>query len=47
VVFVPFSAGEAVGGYEDFAVGWMLGADSPEVWGRPAGIAMPRDGSIS
>ena len=46
VVFVPFTRGQAVGGYEDFVVGWMLGEDSPEVWGRPVGIAVLKDGSL-
>jgi glucose/arabinose dehydrogenase len=46
VVFVPFKGGEAAGGYEDFLVGWMLGEDSPEVWGRPVGLAVLKDGSL-
>ncbi len=46
VVFVPFREGEAIGGYEDFVVGWMLGEDSPEVWGRPVGVAVLKDGSL-
>jgi glucose/arabinose dehydrogenase len=46
VVFVPFTGGEAAGGYEDFLVGWMLGEDSPEVWGRPVGLAVLKDGSL-
>jgi len=46
VVFVPFKGGDAAGGYEDFLVGWMLGEDSPEVWGRPVGLAVLKDGSL-
>jgi glucose/arabinose dehydrogenase len=46
IVFVPFKGGEAAGGYEDFLVGWMLGEDSPEVWGRPVGLAVLKDGSL-
>jgi glucose/arabinose dehydrogenase len=46
VVFVPFENGKAGGGYEDFLVGWMLGEDSPEVWGRPVGLAVMKDGSL-
>lgn len=46
VVFLPFENGNATGTYEDFLVGWMLGEDRPEVWGRPVGIAMLADGSM-
>jgi glucose/arabinose dehydrogenase len=46
VVFVPFTQGKAVGGYDDFVVGWMVGEDSPEVWGRPVGLTVLRDGSM-
>ena len=46
VIRVPFSNGKAVGGYEDFASGWMLGEDKKEVWGRPVGIAVAADGSL-
>ena len=43
-----FRSGKArrSGGYEDFVVGWMLGEDSPEVWGRPVGVAVLKDGSL-
>ena len=27
-------------------VGWMLGEDKPEVWGRPVGVTVLRDGSL-
>jgi glucose/arabinose dehydrogenase len=46
VVFLPFHKGRATGGYEDFVIGWMLGEDSPEVWGRPVGLAVLKDGSM-
>ena len=46
VVFLPFAKGAASGGYEDFLGGWMLGEDRPEVWGRPVGLAVLRDGSL-
>ena len=46
VVFVPFHDGSATGGYEDFLVGWMLREDSPEVWGRPVGLVVLKDGSM-
>jgi glucose/arabinose dehydrogenase len=46
IVFVPFAKGQATGSYEDFATGWMLGEDKPEVWGRPVGLAQLQDGSL-
>ncbi len=46
VVFLPFTKGTASGGYEDFVSGWMLGEDKPEVWGRPVGLAVMKDGSL-
>lgn len=46
VVFVPFEKGKATGSYEDFVVGWMLGEDKPEVWGRPVGLTVLKDGSM-
>lgn len=46
IVYIPFAKGQASGGYEDFATGWMLGEDKPEVWGRPVGLAQLQDGSL-
>jgi glucose/arabinose dehydrogenase len=46
VIFVPFDKGTPTGGYEDFLVGWMLGEDRPDVWGRPVDVTMLRDGSL-
>ncbi len=47
VVFVPFKAGRPVGGYDNFAVGfWHAGTDRAQVWGRPAGLAIAKDGSL-
>jgi glucose/arabinose dehydrogenase len=47
VVFLPFTeAGAPTGDYEDFVVGWMLGEDKPEVWGRPVGVTVLKDGSM-
>jgi glucose/arabinose dehydrogenase len=45
-VYVPFVKGQPTGEYQDFATGWMLGADKPEVWGRPVGITQLQDGSL-
>jgi glucose/arabinose dehydrogenase len=47
VVFLSFTeAGAPNGDYEDFVVGWMLGEDKPEVWGRPVGVTVLKDGSM-
>ena len=46
VVYIPFVKGQPTGGYEDFATGWMIGEDSPEVWGRPVGLTVLQDGSM-
>lgn len=46
VVFLPFKNGQPTGDYEDFIVGWMLGEDKAEVWGRPVGLAVLADGSM-
>lgn len=46
IVYIPFVKGQPTGSYEDFATGWMLGEDKPEVWGRPVGLAQLQDGSL-
>ena len=47
VVFVPFKNGRPAGGYDNFAVGfWQAGAGRAQVWGRPAGLAVAKDGSL-
>jgi len=33
-------------GYEDFISGWLPSEDSREVWGRPVGLLMLKDGSM-
>ena len=35
-----------IDGYEDFVVGWMLGTEIKEVWGRPVGLLVLEDGSL-
>ena len=35
-----------MGGYDDFVVGWMLSEDKREVWGRPSGLLVMKDGSM-
>ncbi len=47
VVRVPFKGGRPAGGYESFATGFWHGGDGPaKVWGRPAGLAVAKDGSL-
>ena len=47
VVRVPFENGRPQGWYENFAVGfWSKGRSPARVWGRPAGLAIARDGSL-
>jgi glucose/arabinose dehydrogenase len=46
VVFLPFENGKPTGSYQDFIVGWMAGEDKPEVWGRPVGVTITKDGSL-
>ncbi len=46
IIRIRFRDGRPVGGYDDFIAGWMLGEDSPEVWGRPVGLLVLRDGSL-
>jgi glucose/arabinose dehydrogenase len=46
IIRIKFKDGKPVGGYDDFVVGWMLGEDKPEVWGRPVGVLVLKDGSM-
>jgi glucose/arabinose dehydrogenase len=46
VVRIPFEKGKPEGGYENFLVGWVQDDSAKEVWGRPVGLAMIRDGSL-
>jgi len=47
VVRVPFKDGRPVGGYENFMTGfWVSGRQRAEVWGRPAAIALAKDGAL-
>ncbi|HYI95887.1 MAG TPA: PQQ-dependent sugar dehydrogenase [Bryobacteraceae bacterium] len=46
VAFVPFKDGKPAGPPEAFLTGWMLGPDKREVWGRPTGIMIMKDGSL-
>ena len=45
VVFVPVDAnGKASGSYEDFMTGFVT--EKGDVWGRPVGVAVAKDGSL-
>lgn len=47
VVHVPFKDGRPLGYYENFATGfWISGVERAEVWGRPVGLAVAKDGSL-
>jgi glucose/arabinose dehydrogenase len=46
IVRVHFQGGKAAGGYDDFITGWMLSPTSSEVWGRPVGMVVLKDGSL-
>jgi glucose/arabinose dehydrogenase len=47
VVRVPFKDGRPEGYYENFATGfWISGERRAEVWGRPAALAVAKDGSL-
>jgi len=44
---VPFKDGKPEGWYENFATGfWASGEQRAEVWGRPAAIAVAKDGAL-
>lgn len=44
VIRVPVKNGHATGEYEDFLAGFVT--DKGEVWGRPVGVAVGKDGSL-
>jgi glucose/arabinose dehydrogenase len=47
VVRVPFRDGKPQGFYENFVAGfWISGKSRAEVWGRPAALAVAKDGSL-
>ena len=47
IVFVPFQNGQPAGYYENFATGfWVSGEQRAEVWGRPAALAVAKDGAL-
>lgn len=47
VVRIRFANGKPDGSYENFVTGWWRsGTDPAKVWGRPAGLAVAKDGSL-
>jgi glucose/arabinose dehydrogenase len=46
VARIRMREGKAAGGYDDFLTGWMTAPDSREVWGRPVGLAVAKDGAL-
>jgi glucose/arabinose dehydrogenase len=44
VVRLPFENGKPTGEYEDFMTGFV--SSDTEVWGRPVGVAVAKDGSL-
>jgi glucose/arabinose dehydrogenase len=46
VVFVPFANGKPTGPMEDFLTGFIADADKSEVYGRPVGVTVLKDGSL-
>jgi glucose/arabinose dehydrogenase len=46
IIRIRFKDGKPVGGYDDFITGWMVAEDSQEVWGRPVGLLVLKDGSM-
>lgn len=44
VIRVPLKGGHATGEYEDFLTGFVT--EKGEVWGRPVGVAIGKDGSL-
>lgn len=46
VVFVPFTNGRPSGAPEDFLTGFMADSGKSEVYGRPVGLAVAKDGAL-
>lgn len=44
VIRVPMNDGKATGEFEDFLIGFVT--KEGDVWGRPAGVAVAKDGSL-
>ncbi len=46
VVRIPMKNGKPEGGYENFMTGWVTTSEKQDVWGRPVGLTMMKDGSL-
>ena len=46
VAFIPFKGGKQTGPMEDFLTGFIADLDKAEVYGRPVGVAVAKDGSM-
>lgn len=46
VTFIPFKDGRPQSGPQDFLTGWMLDPSNTDVWGRPVGLLVLKDGSM-
>lgn len=46
VVFVPFENGKPAGAAQDFLTGFVKDEKAGEVYGRPVGVAVAKDGSL-
>jgi glucose/arabinose dehydrogenase len=46
VAFVPFNAGIKAGKLEDFLTGFIADKEKGEVYGRPVGVAVAKDGAL-
>jgi glucose/arabinose dehydrogenase len=44
VIFIPMKNGHATGEYDDFLDGFVT--SDGQVWGRPVGVAVAKDGSL-
>jgi glucose/arabinose dehydrogenase len=44
VIRIPMKDGKATGEYEDFLVGFVT--QEGNVWGRPVGVAVAKDGAL-
>ena len=46
VAFIPFKGGVKTGEMEDFLTGFIADMDKGEVYGRPVGVAVAKDGAL-
>jgi glucose/arabinose dehydrogenase len=44
VIYIPMRDGHATGEYDDFLTGFVT--SDGQVWGRPVGVAVAKDGSL-